>query len=118
MSVLVTGAAGFIGSHVVDQMMVQRYLCARNLRDAQRALWVGGFVVVAQFALFLLIGVGLWCFYQLTAPDLVFERADRVFARFILDEMPVGVLGILLGAIFAAAMSTLSSSLNSCSGAW
>jgi SSS family transporter len=114
---LIGGAFITLGSHGVDQMMVQRYLCARKLRDAQRALWVGGFVIVAQFALFLLIGVGLYCFYQLTAPDLVFERADRVFARFILDEMPIGVLGILLGAIFAAAMSTLSSSLNSCATA-
>jgi SSS family transporter len=106
-----------LGSHGVDQMMVQRYLCARNLKDAQRALWVGGFVVVAQFALFLLIGVGLFAFYQAFPPDAAFERPDRVFARFILDEIPVGLLGILLGAIFAAAMSTLSSSLNSCATA-
>ena len=106
-----------LGSHGVDQMMVQRYLCARNLREAQRALWVGGFVVVAQFALFLLIGVGLFAFYQVFPPDAAFERPDRVFARFILDEIPVGLLGILLGAIFAAAMSTLSSSLNSCATA-
>jgi SSS family transporter len=106
-----------LGSHGVDQMMVQRYLCARNLRDAQRALWVGGFVVVGQFALFLLIGVGLFAFYQVFPPDAAFERPDRVFARFILDEIPVGLLGILLGAIFAAAMSTLSSSLNSCATA-
>jgi SSS family transporter len=114
---LIGGAFITLGSHGVDQMMVQRYLCARKLRDAQRALWVGGFVIVAQFALFLLIGVGLYCFYQLTAPELTFERPDRVFARFILDEMPLGVLGLLLGAIFAAAMSTLSSSLNSCATA-
>jgi SSS family transporter len=106
-----------LGSHGVDQMMVQRYLCARNLKDAQRALWTGGFVVVAQFALFLLIGVGLFAFYQTFPPEVAFERADRVFARFILDEIPVGLLGLLLGAIFAAAMSTLSSSLNSCATA-
>lgn len=114
---LIGGLFITLGSHGVDQMMVQRYLCARNLRDAQRALWVGGFVVVGQFALFLLIGVGLFVFYQVFPPDAVFERADRVFARFILDEIPVGLLGILLGAIFAAAMSTLSSSLNSCATA-
>jgi SSS family transporter len=114
---LIGGLFITLGSHGVDQMMVQRYLCARRLRDAQRALWVGGFVVVAQFALFLLIGVGLFVFYQTFPPEAAFERVDRVFARFILDEMPVGVLGILLGAIFAAAMSTLSSSLNSCATA-
>jgi SSS family transporter len=106
-----------LGSHGVDQMMVQRYLCAKDLGDARRALTWGGFVVVAQFALFLLIGVGLFAFYSLHPPAVAFERTDRVFARFILDEMPVGVVGVLLGAIFAAAMSTLSSSLNSCATA-
>ncbi len=114
---LVGGLFITLGSHGVDQMMVQRYLSARGLPDARRALWLGGFVIVAQFALFLLIGVGLWCFYQLFPPEAAFERPDRVFARFILDEMPVGLLGLLLGAIFAAAMSTLSSSLNSCATA-
>jgi len=106
-----------LGSHGVDQLMVQRYLCARKLSEAQRALWIGGFVIFAQFALFLLVGVGLYCFYQLFPPGTPFERTDRVFARFILDEMPIGLLGLLLGAIFAAAMSTLSSSLNSCATA-
>ena len=114
---LLGGAFITLGSHGVDQMMVQRYLCARSLRDGRRALTWGGFVVVAQFALFLLIGVGLFVFYQLHPPATPFERPDRVFARFILDEMPVGVVGVLLGAIFAAAMSTLSSSLNSCATA-
>lgn len=106
-----------LGSHGVDQMMVQRYLCARDLRDGRRALTLGGYVIVAQFALFLLIGVGLYAFYQLHPPAIPFDRPDRVFARFILDEMPVGVVGVLLGAIFAAAMSTLSGSLNSCATA-
>jgi SSS family transporter len=114
---LVGGVFITLASHGVDQMMVQRYLAARHQADAQRALWVGGFVVLAQFALFLLIGAGLWCFYQLEPPAVPFDRPDRVFARFILDEMPRGLLGLLLGAVFAAAMSTLSSSLNSCATA-
>jgi SSS family transporter len=114
---LIGGIFVTLGSHGVDQMMVQRYLSARHLSDARKALIASGFVVVAQFAIFLLIGVGLYAFYELTPPEVPFERADRVFARFILDEIPTGVLGILLGAIFAAAMSTLSSSLNSCATA-
>jgi SSS family transporter len=114
---LIGGLVFTLGSHGVDQMFVQRYLSARNLADARRALISSGFVVVAQFALFLLIGVGLFAFYQVFPPEMAFERLDRVFARFILDFMPVGVLGVLLGAIFAAAMSTLSSSLNSCATA-
>ncbi|HKH43767.1 MAG TPA: sodium:solute symporter [Thermoanaerobaculia bacterium] len=108
---LVGGTFITLGSHGVDQLMVQRYLSARGLPEARRAVWVSGLVVVAQFALFLLIGVGLWSFYQLHPPAVPFDRADRVFARFILDELPVGLVGLLLGAIFAAAMT---SSLNSC----
>ena len=111
------GAVFTIGTHGVDQMLVQRYLSGRGLADARRAVTASGFVVAAQFALFLLIGVGLWAFYQLSPPAVPFERLDRVFARFILDNIPVGLLGLLLGAIFAAAMSTLSSSLNSCATA-
>jgi solute:Na+ symporter, SSS family len=111
---LVGGVFITLGSHGVDQLMVQRYLSAGNLKAARRALGMSGWIVLAQFALFLLIGVGLWCFYQLAPPAVPFDRPDRVFARFILDELPVGVVGLLLGALFAAAMSTLSSSLNSC----
>ncbi|HEV8583029.1 MAG TPA: sodium:solute symporter [Thermoanaerobaculia bacterium] len=108
---LVGGAFIALGSHGVDQLMVQRYLSARGLPEARRALWVSGLLAAAQFALFLLIGVGLWSFYQLHPPAVPFDRPDRVFARFILDELPVGLVGLLLGAIFAAAMT---SSLNSC----
>ncbi|MFL6201346.1 MAG: sodium:solute symporter [Thermoanaerobaculia bacterium] len=108
---LVGGAFIALGSHGVDQLMVQRYLSARGLPEARRAVWVSGLVAVAQFALFLLIGVGLWSFYRLHPPAVPFDRPDRVFARFILDELPTGLVGLLLGAIFAAAMT---SSLNSC----
>lgn len=103
-----------LGSHGIDQLMVQRYFCARSLGDARRALVVGGFIVLAQFALFLVIGLGLFAFYQQFPTEVPFDRADRVFVRFILEQMPVGTVGLLLGAIFAAAMS---SSLNSCATA-
>jgi solute:Na+ symporter, SSS family len=101
------------GSHGADQLMVQRYLCARSRRQAAWALGASGVVVVAQFAFFLLIGVGLFVFYQTFPPATPFDRADRVFARFIVEELPPGTVGLVIGAIFAAAMSTLSGSLNS-----
>jgi solute:Na+ symporter, SSS family len=101
------------GSHGADQLMVQRYLCARSRRQAAWALGASGVVVVAQFAFFLLIGVGLFVFYQTFPPATPFDRADRVFARFIVDQLPPGMVGLVIGAIFAAAMSTLSGSLNS-----
>ncbi|HSB61987.1 MAG TPA: sodium:solute symporter [Vicinamibacteria bacterium] len=102
-----------IGSHGADQLMVQRYLCARGEREAGRALALSGLVVLVQFAFFLLIGVGLFCFYDAFPPARAFDHPDRVFARFIVERMPPGLLGLVLGAVFAAAMSTLSSSLNS-----
>lgn len=110
---LVGGMFLTFGSHGADQLMVQRYLCARSQREAGRALWTSGVVVLLQFAFFLLIGVGLFAFYRAFPPAVAFDRADRVFVRFIVEQLPHGVIGIVAGAIFAAAMSTLSSSLNS-----
>jgi SSS family solute:Na+ symporter len=110
---LVGGAFLTLGSHGADQLMVQRYLCARTERDAARALGASGVVVLLQFALFLFIGVGLFVFYQAFPPAVPFDRPDRVFARFIVDQLPAGLVGLVLGAVFAAAMSTLSGSLNS-----
>ena len=110
---LLGGAVLTLGSHGADQLMVQRYLCARTQHDAARALGTSGIVVFFQFAFFLLIGVGLFAFYEAFPPAVAFDRPDRVFARFIVEELPSGLVGLVLGAVFAAAMSTLSSSLNS-----
>jgi SSS family solute:Na+ symporter len=101
------------GSHGADQLMVQRYLCARSRGEAARALWTSGIVILAQFAFFLLIGVGLFAFYSAFPPAAPFDRPDRVFIRFIVEQLPHGVIGLVAGALFAAAMSTLASSLNS-----
>jgi SSS family solute:Na+ symporter len=111
---VIGGAFIALGTHGADQMMVQRYLCARSRGDATKALTLSGVLVVAQFAFFLLIGVGLAVYYTQHPPATPFQRNDQVFASFVLERMPSGALGIVLGAIFAAAMSTLSSSLNSC----
>ena len=106
-----------LASHGTDQMMVQRYLSARSRREASWALGLSGFVVCVQFALFLLIGVGLACFYSTFFPDTTFDKLDEVFPTFIVDHLPVGVVGVIVAAVFAAAMSTLSSSLNSSAAA-
>ncbi|MCA9159010.1 MAG: sodium:solute symporter [Planctomycetales bacterium] len=113
------GAFLTIGTHGTDQMMVQRYLSARSQRDAGRALLASGFVVLAQFALFLFIGVELAAYYsQANLADMP-EKADQVFAHFIIHVFPknTGLVGLMLAAIMAAAMSTLSSSLNSSASA-
>jgi solute:Na+ symporter, SSS family len=116
---LVGGGFLTAATHGTDQLMVQRYLTARSQRSAAWALALSGFIVCAQFALFLLIGVALACFYAEFPPEVPFgpKDGDKVFSHFIVHHMSVGLVGITLSAIFAAAMSTLSGSLNSSSTA-
>ena len=100
-------------SHGTDQLMVQRMLAAKNLRESRIALLSSGVVIFIQFTLFLLIGVGLYVFYGLH--PAVFASGDRIFPTFIVREMPIGIAGLLVAAILAAAMSNLSAALNSLS---
>lgn len=110
---LIGGATLSLGTHGTDQMMVQRFLSARSESGARTAVIASGLVVFFQFALFLLLGIGLACFYSQVANEQSFERNDEVFATFIVDHLPIGLTGLTLAAVFSAAMSTLSSSLNS-----
>ena len=112
---LVGGAFLTFATHGTDQMIVQRYLACGNARDSQIALIVSGVLVFLQFLLFLLIGVVLFSFYQYFPLAQEPEQVDRIFPIFIVDQLPSGVSGLIIAAIFAAAMSTLSSSLNSLS---
>ncbi len=107
------GAILSLGTHGTDQMIVQRSLSARSQREAGRALILSGVVVLIQFALFLLIGVGLAAFYAEHPPVEPIARGDAAYVEYIVRQMPRGIAGLVLAAVFAAAMSTLSSSLNS-----
>jgi SSS family transporter len=102
-----------MASHGTDQLMVQRMLAARNLRESRLAILSSGVVIFAQFAFFLLIGVGLYVFYG--QHPATFASSDRIFPTFIVREMPIGIAGLLVAAILAAAMSNLSAALNSLS---
>ena len=112
---LVGGAFLTMATHGTDQLMVQRYLSAKGHGDAAKALGVSGFIVLAQFGVFLFIGVALAAYAALAANGSMLQDAagDRLFATFIVHAMPVGLAGLTLASVFAAAMSTLSSSLNS-----
>ena len=102
-----------MASHGTDQLMVQRMLAARNLGESRLALLSSGVVIFFQFTLFLFIGAGLFAFYGLHPQ--VFSSADRIFPTFIVQQMPLGIAGLLIAAILAAAMSNLSAALNSLS---
>ncbi len=104
-----------MASHGTDQLLVQRLLTCRNKRDSQKALILSGFVVFFQFALFLLIGVMLYAYYKANPLTTPLESNDQVFPFFIVHQLPHGISGLVIAAIFAAAMSNLSGSLNSLS---
>jgi solute:Na+ symporter, SSS family len=115
---LIGGSFFTMASHGADQMMVQRYLCSRSLGEARTALVLSGFTVLLQFVLFLLVGVGLFVLVQAgrMAPPPG-TRNDEVFGYFIVNNLPVGLVGLVIAAVLAAAMSTLSGSLNSSASA-
>jgi SSS family transporter len=110
---LIGGAFLAMASHGTDQLIVQRLMSSRTLKDAQRAIIGSGIVVFFQFFLFLLIGLGLWAFYQGRA----FVATDQIFPTFILEHMPPGLVGLIVAAIVAATMSTHSGAINSLAGA-
>lgn len=99
-------------SHGTDQLMVQRLLAARSCRESQAALLASWAVIFVQFTLFLVIGTCLFVLYReqgLTAPPVL----DRLYPLYIWQKLPAGVAGLVIAAIFAAAMSNLSAALNS-----
>jgi SSS family solute:Na+ symporter len=99
----------------IDQSYVQRYQTARSDRDARRSVWIGGWVYVPISAAFLFIGTGLFAFYTLRPerlPAALAQSPDSVFPHFIATELPSGISGLVVASLFAAAQSTVSSSIN------
>lgn len=116
---LIGGCFLTMSTHGTDQYLVQRYLCTDRPRRAIAALLTSGAIVLAQFVGFLFIGVLLFAFYHpftdpgyatASATAFPFTGGDRVFPDFITRHLPTGLSGLVVAAIFAAAMS---SSLNS-----
>jgi Na+/proline symporter len=106
----VGGAFLALATHGADQMMVQRYFCARSQKSASWALGLSGFVVFLQFSFFLTLGVALACFFSLNPPPRAIEKPDYALVTFIVHFTGAGLRGLVLAAIFSASMS---SSLNS-----
>ncbi len=101
-----------MGSHGTDQTIVQRLLAAKSERESKLALLASGVIILAQFALFLVLGVMLYAWHG--APAIVAGRSyDSVFPDFIVTAMPAGARGLMIAAILAVAMSNASGSLNS-----
>lgn len=109
-------------THGIDQLIAQRVLACRNIADGRKALVFSAVTIVPMMLLFLFVGVLLWAHYQHTPmaidiPENAFgkKQTDFAFPIFMLTEAPVGVKGLLLVGIFAAAMSSVSSALSALS---
>ncbi len=107
-SAVVGGMFLSFASHGADYMMVQRVLGTKDLASGRKAMIGSGFFVLLQFAIFLLAGSLIYIYLGGAPID-----KDREFSTFVIDHLPIGVKGLLLAGILSAAMSTLSSSINS-----
>jgi SSS family solute:Na+ symporter len=102
---LIGGVALTLATHGTDQFLVQRLLSARSARDASVGLVLSGFIVFAQFVLFLVVGALLFAYYTSTPLPRPLERADEVLPLFVVSELPHGIAGFIVAAIVAAALS-------------
>ncbi len=108
-----------IQKYGTDQTIVQRYLTARSDREAVKASLIGVLLSVPVWALFMFIGTALFAYYRITGdalpPGEVLPadiKPDAVFPFFIMTRLPVGVIGLIISALIAAAFSSLDSDLN------
>ena len=105
------GVALTLATHGTDQFLVQRLLSARSAKDASTGLVLSGFIVFAQFSLFLVIGAMLYTFYQHTPLPRPLTRNDEVLPLFVISSLPHGISGFIVAAIVAAALSPSINSL-------
>lgn len=120
MSVLIGGAVLNLVQMATDQVSVQRYMTAKDLQTAQRGLWYKLVAIIPVIGLFYFTGVVLRAYYN-HVPDPIatqaITKADQILPWFVVNELPTGMAGVLIAAIFAASMSTISAGLNSLASA-
>jgi SSS family transporter len=113
--VVLIGAFGQnISSYTADQAVVQRYMTTPDTKRAAKAIWTNAWLCIPASLLFYAIGTGLFAFYK-SHPEKLDPTymTDQIFPLFISHEVPVGIAGLIVAGIFAAAQSTISTSMNS-----
>jgi len=112
--IIAGGIAQNLSSYTADQAVVQRYMTTPNVKLAARSIWTNALLTVPATLLFFGLGTALFAFYQ-SHPDRIDPTitTDQVFPLFIAREMPIGIAGLLVAGVFAAAQSTVSTSMNS-----
>ncbi|MBR0181070.1 MAG: sodium:solute symporter [Prevotella sp.] len=113
---LVYGIFINLQNYGIDQNYVQRYHAAKNDKEARFSALFGGYLIIPVSALFFLIGTTLYSYYAAGVsylPDEIAQKPDYVFPYFIVNSLPIGLRGLLIASIFAAGMSTVSTSVTS-----
>lgn len=121
MGAILGGTFLTMASHGTDQLLVQRLLGCKDKRDSQKALVLDASVIVVQFAFFLFLGLCLYAFYEGKAftaltfgsNGLPLTSSDEIFPKFIVENLPTGIIGLVIAGILASAMGTLSSAISS-----
>jgi solute:Na+ symporter, SSS family len=119
---------GFLGgtfltmaSHGTDQLLVQRLLGLKTKWESQKALMLDAFLIVIQFAFFLFLGLCLYAFYNavpftqlaIKATGAMLTSSDEIYPKFIVENLPIGIAGLVIAGVLASAMGTLSSAISS-----
>jgi SSS family transporter len=103
-----------MASHGTDQLLVQRLLGCRSRWESQKALMLDASLIVLQFAFFLVLGLCLYAFYGgVSFQELGLSTSDEIFPKFIVEQLPTGLAGLVIAGVLASAMGTLSSSISS-----
>lgn len=118
--IILGGLANNLISYSADQTVIQRYLTASDEKSAKKSILMNGVLSLVVSVVFYFIGTGLYTFYKTRPAELnfVMENTDSIFPHFIMADIPLGLAGLLIAAIFAATMSTVSSNVNSLSTAF
>jgi SSS family transporter len=119
-TVLVASLFTNLTTYGTDQTIVQRYLTVKDQRAASNSVWTNAILSVPASLLFFMMGTALFVFYRQhpTETSLAIQEADAIFPWYIMTQLPRGVSGLLIAGVFAAAMSSLSSSINSAATAY
>lgn len=110
---------GGLVPYISDQTVIQKYLVTKDAKSASRGVWLNGILIVASSVLFFSIGSALFAYYH-AFPDKLnpaLPTQESIYPWFIVNELPSGIRGVVVAGIFAVAMSTISSTMNSMSAA-
>ncbi|WP_297712217.1 sodium:solute symporter [Clostridium sp.] len=116
--ILVGAGLNTFSSYISSQDVVQRFTTTTNIKELKKMTYGNGILSIVVATIFYLIGTALFVFYNQNPNLLQVNNQDQIFASYIAFQVPVGISGLLLAAIYAAAQSTLSTGLNSVATSW